>query len=178
MDTLRENIRENGLIWPIYYFEGRILDGHKRRIAAIETGRPVKIYKLTSRNEAASVLFSFHPRRALERFPASNIIAASQLYSVPLKALAKYFIPAKKNYPERRRTGARTSRPELDNKPRMVSFYASETLLDNAKNRAVELNLNKSQFYRAAILLALKEPSLLNHYLLVSRLDKNPSLAD
>lgn len=65
---LRENIRERGVILPVFFFGDEVIDGAKRMACADETAQKWKRVDLETEEEAARVLWGFHPERALRRF--------------------------------------------------------------------------------------------------------------
>lgn len=68
LSELRENIQTHGCILPVYYYEGRVLDGNKRAICCRETGIEIERVTLTDRTQAARLLWSLHQSRAHQMF--------------------------------------------------------------------------------------------------------------
>lgn len=81
LTELRESIRLHGMILPVYYHNGRVLDGSRRGPAALQVGLIPRQQTIDDPVLAARLLWSLHPDRALREF-ASNLqpMAAARLF--------------------------------------------------------------------------------------------------
>jgi len=98
---LVENIREHGPILPVYYFEGRVLDGSRRALACFETGKAFVRVVIRDREQAARLLWSLHPDRALAEFGRGLSVAdAAQLLGAsPSAVILARRQPRRRGYP-------------------------------------------------------------------------------
>jgi hypothetical protein len=65
---VRDSVWKHGLILPIYLWRGAHLDGLIRHQCAMECGREVKFFECRWEEQAAQILFSLHPERAMLQF--------------------------------------------------------------------------------------------------------------
>lgn len=109
-----ESVRSNGQILPVYTFNGGILDGLQRQMAALECGLQPHFRELSAR-EAPVVLFSLHPERAVAQFGEGLFLTQQcELFSArpaqvlaARRAIAPPAEPPKK-WPRNYRTGKQT----------------------------------------------------------------------
>lgn len=93
---LVENVREHGVLLPVYYFDGRVLDGNRRALAGLQLGIPFERVVLDDAEAAARVLWSLHPERAHSQFAAKlPLMAAARMLGASPSAVAKLRRPPK-----------------------------------------------------------------------------------
>jgi hypothetical protein len=63
-----ESVDRYGPFLPVFFWAGRVIDGDKRREACLQVGKQWQERHLTTREEAAELLWTLHPGRALWDF--------------------------------------------------------------------------------------------------------------
>lgn len=131
---IRESVRINGQILPVYMYLGAILDGALRHQALLECGREVRYRHLATEEEAAQLLWSLHPRRAVVMFGRGRpLIQLAALFAAPPRAvnrILKELAPApEKKYRRRDYTKRLTVRLDVDVQ-RTILGYCSECRAD------------------------------------------------
>lgn len=141
------------MLRPVYYWDGKILDGRKLASIASTLGRPLLLeVELESEAEAMHFLALHHPERALARWPCKSAREASEKFGIPIRKVAKFFQPAEKTprvYARRRVTGARTR--GRAGGPRSIHLNLRSDLLSRLELDAQSIGVSKSDYMRAAL---------------------------
>lgn len=80
--ALAESIRNNGVLVPVIWYDGQLIDGSRRLDVCGQLERECPSRTITDRVEAARVLWSMHPRRAYQRFAPKGWTSVSSLASL------------------------------------------------------------------------------------------------
>lgn len=124
-----ESVRINGLIFPVYLYMGSVLDGELRHRAALECGRTVKFVQIQTEQEAAQLLWSLHPHRAVTMFARGRpLTELAELFAAPPRAvnrvLKELAPPPEKKYYERDYTKRLTVRLDVDVQRTLLAYCA------------------------------------------------------
>ncbi len=80
--ALRESIRNGGVLTPVLWHRGELLDGKRRLDACGELGIQCPSVTVDDTTEAARMLWAAHPRRAYERFAPRGWASVASLASL------------------------------------------------------------------------------------------------
>lgn len=150
------DVRAWGISQPVYYWQGRLIDGRKLARAARLCGvEPLLQVDLETEEEAQRHLGRTHPERALKLWPCSSASEAAERFGLPLSRVARFFQPApraKRPQARKRRTGKRT-RARLGG-PRKVEIYLAPHLRATVDENSESIRVSMSDYIRGCILVA------------------------
>lgn len=79
-DELRSSIATLGPLLPVYRWRGRVVDGTRRWKFCKHLGQDITVVNVKYRRDAARILWTLHPERALLLFPEPDLLSAAALY--------------------------------------------------------------------------------------------------
>lgn len=126
---LLDSIRQSGQILPVYLWSGGVLDGAQRQMACWEAGIQPDCVTLDTREQAAALLFSLHPERAIHQFGEGLTITqqcalfAARPREIAAARRAAFPAPeAARKWPRNYSTGKQTVTLPVREKQRLVTL--------------------------------------------------------
>lgn len=170
-ENLRESILRVGPILPAYFWGAVLLDGKKRIQACGELGIQLKEVFLDTPEQAAALLWSLHPDRAVEMFRPDTLTQAGELFCAPLATLAKYYKRTPKTVEKRKQPRSVWA------KQRGVSrtFRLPPSLIERFQSKAQKLGMHWSEYARICMSYGIEnEGEILEHSRIVGPLTRKP----
>lgn len=159
----REILRARRHIFPVYYYDGEVLDGAERLIASALEGIPVERVTINRREDAARVLWRMRPRDAHERFARDlPLLQAAALLGASPSEVAPY----------RRQPSKRAYKPPVNT--RNFRARIPERLAGPWSQLAVQMSITYSEGVAVLIQWALSHPNEFAAALRYHRLVRRP----
>jgi len=167
-EELRSSIAQIGCLLPVLRWQGRILDGARRKRIAAGVAKSVLVVELKSRTEAARALWAVHPERALSIFPEPSLQESADLFGTSPARVAQ----VRSAFTERpepsqsgrmawsRRRSADLAPFQSEGRALKVQFWISPELREEMRLARVRLGARctEAAFIRRAIAAALENP--------------------
>ena len=156
---LRASLVAIGPLQPGYEYQGKIIDGSRRKLLCSELAIPFAIRVCETLNDACSTLFALHPLRALELARsegAASLLELSRLCGTTPSSISQYVVLPKKSH--KRQLKAETTRASSSSRMlrRLVTFEPELYAL--AKEAAREIGHNNfAQLVRDSLWRTVRE---------------------